>query len=168
MAFRVRFLVTEQVAVRVEQSFDFQNLLQFGKRPPVLIDTPLGTVVLLRQEVRIVREPFVPADVGRGVYRTLPSGLPDVEREACRERQHVVAETVHPAIPVEVLERGHAGEFQHGTYPFGNTVLPLYAVRNRKRIVTVGSVVQQPDTREGCETPAHLFLLGIPATKHIP
>ena len=122
------FLVPEQVAVRVEQAFDFQYLLQFGKRPPVLIDTPLGTVVFLRQEVRVVREPFVPADVGRGIYRTLPSGLPDVEREPCRERHHMVAETVRPAIPVEVLERGHAGKFQYGTYPFGDSVLSLYPV----------------------------------------
>ena len=34
--------------------------------------------------------------------------------------------------------------------------------------VPVSSVVQQTDTRERCETPAHLFLPGISATKHIP
>ena len=108
-------IVVKEVTVCVEKPLDFQNFLQLGKRPPVLIVTARITPVLLRKEVGIINEPFVPMDVGCRIHRTLPADLAEMERESCGQRKHVVAQTVRTAITIEVLERGRVGEFQHGT-----------------------------------------------------
>ena len=80
----------------------------------------------------------------------------------------MVTKTVLLTIPVEILESGCAGEFHEGAYPFGNPVLPLYTIRDCKRVMPVGRMMQQPDTGKGSQMPAYLFLTGITAAEHIP
>ena len=69
---------------------------------------------------------------------------------------------------IEVLNGGRAGEFQYGTYPLGDSVLPLHPIRNGKGIIPVRGVVQQADTGKGCKIPTYLLLSGISAAKDIP
>ena len=80
----------------------------------------------------------------------------------------MVAEAVRASVTIEVLKGGRAGEFQYGTYPLGNPIFSLYAIRNSKRVIPVRGVVQQADTCKGSKIPAYLFLPGISAAKDIP
>lgn len=130
-------LVPEQVVVRVEHAFNFQNRLQFDKRPSVLVNMALIMVQLFSSNREfLIDEPFAPADIGRGGYRTLTTGLSDIER-LCQKQQHVVAETDRMSAAVEILKSGSAVEFQHSTYLWGNTVFSLHAVGNYERIMFV-------------------------------
>lgn len=121
-------VLLQKMSVGIEQALDFQNLLQFGKCPPVLIVPGCIASVLFRQGVGIINEPLIPANVGRCIYRPFPADLSDMKRESGGQRQQVICKTVRAAIAVEVLKGSRAGEFQNGTYPFGDTVLPLHAV----------------------------------------
>ena len=116
------------MSVSVEQALDLQYLLQLGQRPPVPVVHPRITPVLFRQEIRIVRKPFIPADVRCNVCRSPPTDFADVEREAGRKRKHVVAQTVRLAVTVEILKSGRTGEFHDGAYPPGDAALCLHAV----------------------------------------
>ena len=49
-------VIIEEMAVRVEQSFDFQYLLQLGQRPAILVMLSRVAAVLFRQYIDIIDE----------------------------------------------------------------------------------------------------------------
>ena len=67
-------VIIEEMAVRVEQSFDFQYLLQLGQRPAILVMLSRVAAVLFRQYIDIIDD--------RGGYRGL--GLWPVSSRPCR------------------------------------------------------------------------------------
>ena len=158
----------DKMSILVKQAFDFQNLLQFGKRSSVAVMQFLITSVPLGLQIGIIHEPLVLTDIRCSIHRTFPAGLAEMEREAGGQCYHVVAEAVRTSITVEVLKGGRAGEFQYGTYPLRDSVLSLHPIRNGKGIMPVSGVVQQADTCKGGKIPAYLFLSGIAAAKDIP
>lgn len=113
-------------------------------------------------------KPLVAADIGSRVYGPFPTDLAEMEREPGSERKHVVSGTVRLAVPVEILEGGHAGEFHKGAHPSGNAILSLQAIGNGKRVMPDGCVMQQPDSGKGSDRPSYPLPSGITAAKHIP
>lgn len=70
-------VIIEEMAVRVEQSFDFQYLLQLGQRPAILVMLSRVAAVLFRQYIDIIDELPIAADM-RGL------GLWPVSSRPCR------------------------------------------------------------------------------------
>ena len=116
----------------------------------------------------MIHEPLILTNVRCRINRAFPTDLSEMKRETGGQRYHVVAEAVRASVTIEVLKGGRAGEFQHGTYSFGNPIFSLYAIRNSKGIIPVRGIVQQADTGKGSKIPAYLFLPGISAAKDIP
>ena len=111
----------------------------------------------------MIHEPLILTNVRCRINRAFPTDLSEMKRETGGQRYHVVAEAVRASVTIEVLKGGRAGEFQHGTYSFGNPIFSLYAIRNSKGIIPVRGIVQQADTGKGSKIPAYLFLPGISA-----
>lgn len=78
-------VIIEEMAVRVEQSFDFQYLLQLGQRPAILVMLSRVAAILFRQYIDIIDELPVAADIGAWVYGPFPADLADMERESGSE-----------------------------------------------------------------------------------
>ena len=156
------------MTVLVKQTFYFQNFLQFCERPSVAVVPVFITLVFSGQDIGIIHEPLILTNVRRSIHCTFPTDLSEMKRETGGQRYHVVAEAVRASVTIEVLKGGRAGEFQYGTYPLGDSVLPLHPIRNGKGIIPVRGVVQQADTGKGCKIPTYLLLSGISAAKDIP
>ena len=69
-------VIVKKMTIRVKQPFDFQYLLQLGQRPAVLVMLSRITAVLFRQDIDIINEPLVAANVGTWVYGPFPADLP--------------------------------------------------------------------------------------------
>ena len=156
------------MTVLVKQAFYFQNFQQFCERPSVAVVPVFITLVFSGQDIGIIHEPLILTNVRCCINRAFPTDLSEMKRETGGQRYHVVAEAVRASVTIEVLKGGRAGEFQHGTYSFGNPIFSLYAIRNSKGIIPVRGIVQQADTGKGSKIPAYLFLPGISAAKDIP
>ena len=129
------------MTVLVKQSFYFQNFLQFCERPSVAVVPVFMTLVFSGQDIGIIHEPLILTNVRRSIHCTFPTDLSEMKRETGGQRYHVVAEAVRASIAVEILKGGRAGEFQYGTYSFGNPIFSLYAIRNSKGIIPVRGIV---------------------------
>ena len=97
----------------------------------------------------MIHEPLILTNVRCRINRAFPTDLSEMKRETGGQRYHVVAEAVRASVTIEVLKGGRTGEFQHGTYSFGNPIFSLYAIRNSKGIIPVRGIVQQADTGKG-------------------
>ena len=69
-------VIIEEMAVRVEQSFDFQYLLQLIQRPAILVMLSRVAAVLFRQYIDIIDELPIAADIGAWVYGRFQPTLP--------------------------------------------------------------------------------------------
>ena len=137
----VGLIVINQMTVLFKQSFYFQNFLQFCERPSVAVVPVFITLVFSGQDIGIIHEPLILMNVRCRINRAFPTDLSEMKRETGGQRYHVVAEAVRASVTIKVLKGGRAGEFQHGTYSFGNPIFSLYAIRNSKGIIPVRGIV---------------------------
>ena len=75
-------VIIEEMAVRVEQSFDFQNLFQLSECPSVSVMLPCIKTVLFRQSIYALDKPLIAADIRTWVYGAFPTDPADMKRKS--------------------------------------------------------------------------------------
>ena len=128
---------------------------------------PCIKTVLFRQSIYALDKPLIAADIRTWVYGAFPTDPADMkENPAVSDNMWSPKRfsLPYPSKSWKVV----APESSTRALTLWKLVPPLYTIRDCKRVMPVGRMMQQPDTGKGSQMPAYLFLTGITAAEHIP